>query len=200
MILVISALFSYCCPGAPIGFSFSYPYLDGFCSVFYRPHFLSDIVFPVFTVYPALMAMDRIVRRLNQKSMISTGNVTLDFTIAVIMLVFGIGGGSNLLASRMTDNQVYGFKSVVAASLTYSQRITGGRNVLVTMWNQPVTAVTAYWSGLALLVIQNNNRSRHWVPAVAAWLIAGLAGSILAKTHLENVQFFGDFLKLFGMA
>jgi hypothetical protein len=196
-LLLVSALASYCFPGAPLGQLFENQWLDGLASVFYRPHLFLDLLYANYAVHPALVEINRIIPRLHDRSIISTGYKTLDFWIGVVLLVFVIGGGSNLLASRVTGSRVYGFSSVSAASLAYYQRITLVRRpILFFLWNQPVTAATAYWSSVAILVVRQN---RDWFPPLLAWLSAGWAGSMLAKYHLENMMIFGDILKIFGM-
>jgi hypothetical protein len=149
-------------------------------------------------VYPALLETKRIIPRLQKGSIFSTGDTNVDFGIGVFLLIVIIGGGCNILASRLTKSYVYGFSTVSAASLAYCQRITMVRqSTLFYLFDQPVTAVGAYWSSLALMAVQNQH---HWFPSMVAWLAAGFAGSILAKYHLENISFFGDVFKLFGLA
>ena len=203
---------SYCCPSAPPGqplfFNFDNPYLDGFfVSVFYRPNIVFDLLRANTSLYPALVEMQVVISKLRKGSVLSTGNKTYDYCIAVLLLVFLVGGGSNLVASKWTTTQprikVYGFSSVIAASLAYLQRLNpAGTTVLFFPFlDRPVTAIGAYWCGAAILMLGNSNnynRRGEWFPPLLNWLAAGFGGSLLAKYHVENTMIFGDLFGYFG--
>jgi hypothetical protein len=122
----------------------------------------------------------------------------VDSGIGVFLLIVIIGGGCNILSSRLTKRYVYGFSTASAASLAYCQRISMVRqSTLFYLLGQPVSAAGAYWGSLALMAVHNQH---DWFPSMVAWLAAGCVGSVLAKYHLENVSFFGDVFKLFGLA
>jgi hypothetical protein len=145
--------------------------------------------------------MNRVIPQLQKGSIFSTGSNTYDFILAAIFLVLCVGGGCNILASRVTNTKVHGFSSVIAASLAYYQRINMVRRqaILFFLLDQPVTAAGAYWTSVALLVVRNS-RHQGWFPPLVAWLVAGWAGSMFAKYHLENMKLFGDIFKFFGLA
>lgn len=200
-ILLLSSLYSFCCPTAPPRRMFSNPAADGFlASIFYPPHnLLHDLIYQTVCVYPALVEMASITPKLNRGSILCTGDETADFAIAVCLLLFVCGGGANVLASRIDGQGTYvtGFSPVVAASLAYYQRISVVRNtILMTMLGCDLTAGRLYWSSIGWIIFSYPNA---WFPRLMAWLTAGLAGSFLAKYHLENMAVWGDVLKFFGM-
>jgi hypothetical protein len=141
--------------------------------------------------------------------------------LAVIILVFVIGGGSNVLASRISQRYVVGFSSVSAIALGYIQRIANSSNnnnsggfggttsrtaTLATFGTigrrYTINSVQAYWSNVAWLFVAYPN---DWYPMLVVWLIAGLAGSIYAEFHLDNIDnvaavYYRDLLKFFGLS
>jgi hypothetical protein len=195
-LLILSVMASFCFPNSPRLFFFGNPYLDGLFSVFYRPNLLLDLLHANMSVYPALLKMSRILPELKKDSLLfSSSNHDLDFVLYILLLVIIIGGGCNIVASRVTDRSCFGFNTTVAASLAYLHRISIYQNpVLCHIMGQPVTALGGYWSTLALSVMRNEN----WFTFLVAWLLAGLFGSGLAKYHLENM-WLGDVFKFFGM-
>jgi hypothetical protein len=150
-------------------------------------------------MYPALVEIAKIVPRLSSGSILVTGDSSFDFAIAVFLLIFVIGGGSNVLASRVDGQRTHvtGFAPVVAASLGYYHRINVVRStILMTMYGVDMTAIRIYWTSIAWIIFAYPSA---WWPRLVAWLAAGLGGTLLAKYHLENVAVWGDVLKFFGM-
>ena len=134
--LIASALVSFCFPGAPPQTSIFYnPIFDGFFFLFYRPN-LMDLIHTNSCIHPALVEINRIVPRLEDKGSVlfSFGDVDLDFALAVVILIFVIGGGCNLAASRLTKRRVYGLNSTIGASLAYYQQATLYRPVIATLF------------------------------------------------------------------
>lgn len=196
-----SSLSAFCCPRAPPRRIFAHPIADGIlASVFYPPrNLLHDLVYESFCVYPTLVQMNTMIAKLNSTSILRTGDETVDFLIAFCILVFVIGGASNLLSTRIDGQGSYitGFSPVIAAALAYHQRITVVRaSVLVRLFGCDMTAGRLYLTGIGGIVFTYPN---SWFPRMMAWLIAGLAGSFLAKYHLENMAVWGDMLKFFGV-
>lgn len=93
---------------------------------------LSDLFYTNVAVFPALEELDQILPRLDQRSflLVSGGNnKEWDFMLNAWLLIVGIGGGSNLLASALCSSQNYhchvtGFSPVIAACLAYYHRIS----------------------------------------------------------------------------
>lgn len=200
-ILILSTVFGFCCQTAPPRRIVQNSIIDGILfSVFYQPHnLLHDLLYETLCVYPALVEINKIIPRLSSGSILSTGDNTFDFMIAVFLLVCIIGGGSNVLATRIDGQRTYvtGFAPVIAASLAYYHRINVVRNaVLMNFVGLDMTAMRMYWTHIAYAIIAHPN---GWYPRVVAWLAAGLGGSLLAKYHLENIAVWGDVLKFFGL-
>jgi len=198
--LVLSTLVDYCCPWAPPRRMFANPIVDGvMTSIFYKPHnLLHDLVFETTCVYPALVEMSRIIPKLQSGSLFCTGDETCDYILACFLLIFVIGGGSNVLATRIAaqGTTVTGFSPVVGAALGYYQRITIVRNtVLLSVLGHKLTAIQVYWTSIAWMIMTYSD----WYPRLVAWLIGGLAGSFLAKYHMENIVFWGEILNFFGL-
>ena len=169
-------------------------------SVFYRPRFLTDLLYQCVCVYPALTEINRIIPRLKRDSVLFTfGSLNLDFAFAVFVVVFVIGGGSNMAASRFTKRQVLGYGSTVAGSLAYYQRVTIYRPLQSTLFrflDHPVTAAGAYWTNLAFMVSTSNG---DFLPSLIAWVLAGWLGSVYAQYHIENQVWFGDLFHFVGL-
>lgn len=198
-ILVLSAAVSFCFPGAPPGRLLDNSILDSLLSVFYRPHLLLDLFHANVAVYPALVELHRILPRLRAGSIWSTGNAQMDFFLAVIILVLGIGGGANWVASQIVAKQpIYGFASVVAASMAYCQRIALlGSPILFRYEDLFFTTADLYWAELVALFLRGTRRS---FSVVITWLVAALLGSALAKYHVENIAVWGGIYKFFGLS
>jgi hypothetical protein len=208
--LVLSALVRFWCPGAPpTARLLPSPSADALLvSPFYGGRggvplrLAMDLLYQTLFVYPALAEIDRIIPKLRSGSVFTvTGNRTWDYGLAVLVLVVGIGGGANLLAATVTKRgPVRGYSSVVAASLGYYQRIRAARSaVLVTVYGHEMTAAGAYWTGLAWIVAGQDGGD--WVPPLVSWLVSGLAGSVMANYHLDNVVVvvLSDFFRFFGL-
>jgi hypothetical protein len=143
--------------------------------------------------------MSKIIPKLNRRSFLCTGDEMIDYAMAVFFLVFVIGGGSNVLASQIDGQRssITGFSPVVAAALAYYQRIHVMRNtILMTIFGYDMTASRLYWTNIGWIILTYPS---SWFPRLLGWLMAGLAGSLLAKYHLENMVVWGDLLKFFGL-
>jgi len=230
-ILIISTIWNYCCPRFPPrrtlfgGVLFFLPPIidDILTSVFFNSNrsnnLIRDLLHENFVVYPVLVELNRIVPKLRLSSwwVRPTGNDTADFILAIIILVFVIGGGSNVLASHISQRYVVGFSSVSASALGYIQRIANNNSsgfggaasrtaTLATFGTvgrrYAINSVQAYWSNVAWLFVAYPN---DWYPMLVVWLIAGLAGSIYAEFHLDNVDnvaavYYRDLLNFFGLS
>jgi hypothetical protein len=197
--LIASALVSFCFPGAPPQSVFFYnPIIGGFFSIFYRPN-LMDLIYTNSCIYPALVEINRIVPRLDKGSVLfSFGDVDLDFALAVVILIFVIGGGCNMAASKLTNRTVYGLNSTIGASLAYYQQATLYRPVIAILfrvYDQPITASGAYWTMLGLMVVTSN---RDWFQGFVVWMLAGWIGSCYARYHLESQMWWGDLFHFVG--
>jgi hypothetical protein len=205
--LLLSAFLRYCCPGAPPTTRlFPNQFVDDiFVSPFYgRPsRLVYDVVYQTICVYPALVEINRVIPKLRNGSIFTlTGNQTWDYVLCVVLLVFVIGSGSNLLTASLTKSPVRGFASVVGASLGYYQRINAVRNnttTLLTWYGREVTAVQAYWGSIVWIAFGHHDGG-DWVSPLVSWLISGLAGSIMANYQLENLVIWADFFKFFGFS
>ncbi len=197
--LILSAAGSFCFPLAPAGRLFDNPFIDSLVSVFYRPYLLYDLFHANVAVFPALVELHRIVPLLRSDSTLSTGDHDLDFAFAAILLVMGIGGGSNWLAAQLLakGDCVCGFSPVVAACLAYCQRIAimGSPVLLLIDGFHPISTSDVYWAELVIMLLRG---SRNSFPIAIAWLIGGFLGSALGKYHLENVAVWGSLFKFFG--
>jgi hypothetical protein len=193
LILILSAAFFFVCPYYS---STRLPW-DGLVSIFYRPNLFVDLLCVNMIVYPALEGMNDILRLLHPASIFATGQADWNFVLSAVLLVVVVGNGANYLANRVCGNSssdVYGFASVEAACLTYYLRL---KRPLFWIVDLPVTAQGIYWTNAALIMLHPYGKSRY--PRLGAWLVAGCAGSLLAKYHLEDVFVMGQFLKLFNL-
>jgi hypothetical protein len=122
----------------------------------------------------------------------------MDFGLAVLLLVLGIGGGSNWIASQIVaKSSAYGFASVVAASIAYCQRIAVlGSPILLRLEGFCFTTADLYWAELIMVFLRGTRRS---FSVMVTWLVAGLLGSALAKYHVENIAVWGGIYKFFGL-
>lgn len=198
-LLIFSAIYFFCCPQCTrlllpkrLDDLVTHTKLDSLASIFYRPHLVRDLSYANFIVHPTLTELNRVIPRLNSNSIFSTGSIDVDFFLGVFILVAIIGGGSNLLASKIDNRHaVYGFSPVCAACLAYWQRIILIRQrFLFSFGDQQITAAGMYWTNAAFIVFQNQD----WYPRLIAWIVAGCAGTLLAKYHLENMTYFGDLM------
>lgn len=198
--LIVSAACSFCFV-SPFsgGRLFDNPFIDSFFSVFYRPHLLYDLLHANVVVYPALREMHFILPQLRAGAFISFGSLQLDYALSVIFLVMIIGGGANYISSQILAKEEcnYGFSSVVAASIAYTQRLSMlDAPLLLRMGDIRMTTTDLYWAELCLFVLKANRRS---ISTLIAWLVAGLLGSALAKYQLENIAVLGGFFKFFNL-
>jgi hypothetical protein len=148
-------------------------------------------------VYPALVGMNEILPLLRPGSIFATGQADCNFVLNAVLLVVVVGNGANSLANRVCGNSssdAYGFESVEAACLAYHLRLLGP---IFWIAELPVTAQGIYWTNAALIMLNSNRKSRY--PRLVAWLVAGCAGSLLAKYHLEDVFVVGKFFKFFNL-
>ncbi len=218
-VLVGSVVWNYCCPRFPpwtylmfgtAGYNF--PPLkvvrDLWGTLFFQSKAGSTLVRDLFYqnvfVYPALVEVDRIVPKLKMASWLvrPTGNETADYLFALFLLVLCLGGGSNLLASKIVGNgrRVVGFSPVGAVALGYLIRINSGSGILATFKRRDVSYVHAFWSNLAWIFVGHPD---DWFPRVVVWLVAGLAGSIFAEfqlEHVDNMFVVKNLLGYFGLA
>jgi len=174
-------------------------------------------------IYPLLVELNRIVPTLQKKLWVRpVGNDTIDFLLTILIFVFVIGGGSNVVASRISQRHVVGFSSVSASALGYIQRIATSRNsrnsnaaILATFGSTifgttgrqhqqqqqyAINSVQTYWSTLAWIFVAYPN---DWYPMIVVWLIAGLAGSLYGEFHLQNIDnaavvYYRELLNFFG--
>jgi hypothetical protein len=151
-------------------------------------------------MYPALVEINRIVPRLDKGSVLfNFGDVDLDFALAVVILIFVIGGGCNMVASRLTNRIVYGLNSTIGASLAYYQQAALYRPVIAILfrvYDQPITASGAYWTMLGLMMVTSN---RGWFPGFVAWMLSGWVGLCYARYHLERQMWWGDLFHFIGL-
>lgn len=197
--LIFSSAVSFCFPHVPRGRLFDNPFIDSLFSVFYRPHLIYDLLHANVAVYPSLVEMYRIFPLLRSDSTWSTGDLDVDFALAAILLIMGIGGGSNWIASQLLakDDCISGFAPAVAASLAYSQRIAiMASPVLFFMEGfRPISSSDVYWLELVAILFRG---TRDSFAMAIAWLFGGILGSALGKYHLENVVVWGRVFKFFG--
>jgi hypothetical protein len=193
--LLLSTTIQFCFPGAPLQTLLpTNPVLQAIASVFAHPS-LQDFVKVGFCIYPALTQLNVLVTSMRKDAMLSVGNVEWDFAISAFILVILIGSFCNMVTFRITGRFVVGLDTTVGACLGYYQRATTFRR-LITVFEQPVTAATAFWTHLALMVFTTNNSD--WFPAALAWILAGWAGSAFAQYHLESQALVGGLFQFFG--
>ena len=164
-----------------------------------------DLIHQNLFVYPALVEVDKIVPKLKLSSWLvrPTGNETADYMFALFLLVLFLGGGSNLLASKIVGDgrRVVGFSTVGAVGLGYLIRInSGGSGILATFQRRDVSYVHGFWSNVAWIFVGHPN---DWYPRLVVWLVAGMAGSIFAEfqlNHVDNMFFVKNLLGFFGLA
>lgn len=166
------------------------PSMDWVLSIFYRPNLFYDLLSANVTVYPTLEEMYRIIPKLHRGSIFSTGNYNFDFFLGVIFIIVVIGNGANMLAYKLCKRPVYGFSSVTAACLAYYQRLD--RPTMYSFGGQKMTPSLLYWSFAAYCASQN-------ITQFIAWIAAGMAGTLFANYHLENMTLFGDLSRFFGI-
>lgn len=192
MALILSALFFFVCPDCNPGF---HPVF----SIFYRPNLILDLIHVQILITPALEGMSAVLRTLRSGSIFSTGHGDWDFVLSSVLLIGVIGNGANALANRVCGRgNASGFGSVCAACLTYSGRLDGP--LLWMFEKRQVTKEGLFWAYAALLLVYEtrtrNPKSRY--PRLVAWLVAGLAGSLLAKYHMEDIFLVGGLFKFFA--
>lgn len=197
--LILSAAIAFCFPNAPGGRLFDNPFLDCLFSVFYQPNLLYDIMHANLALYPALIEMRRILPLLRPGSTWSRDDSDVDFALWTILLVMGIGGGSNWIAAQLLAREdcIAGFSTVVAASLAYCHRTEVFTSPLSFLFEglRQVSAADVFWTELVVLLLRG---SRNSFSMATAWLIGGFLGSSLAKYHLENIVVWGGILKFLG--
>eukprot|EP00980_Cylindrotheca_fusiformis_P009250 scaffold2018_cov113-Cylindrotheca_fusiformis.AAC.4 len=150
--------------------------------------------------------MSTVLRTLRHGSIFATGQSDWDFVLSTVLLVVAIGNGANAIAKRVCPRAAsspLGFESVYAACLTYIHRLSGpslfvlGSSKLFVLGTRPVTAAGIFWAQAAFVLLQGSNSSIGYSRLVA-WLVAGWAGSLLAKYHLEDIFLVGGLLEHFA--
>jgi hypothetical protein len=193
--LILSAAFFFVCPDySSTRLPLIHPAWDVMASIFYRPNLFVDLPCVNMIVYPALAKMNKNLLWLRPGSIFATGQADWNFVLSAVLLVVVVGNGANYLANKVGGNNssdVYGFGSVVAACLGYHSREFFGPFFRIA--GLPVTAQGIYWTNAAFIMLYPNRKSRH--PRLVAWLVAGCAGSLLAKYHLEDVFVVGKLFK-----
>jgi hypothetical protein len=196
--LILSAAFFFVCPDySSTQLPLIYPAWDVLASIFYRPNLSVDLLCVNMIVYPALVGMNGILPLLRPGSIFATGQADWTFVLSAVLLVLVVGNGANSLANKVCGNSfsdVYGFGSVEAACLGYYLKLEGP---LLSIAGLPVTAQGIYWTNAAWIMLHPNRKSRY--PQLVAWLVAGCAGSLLAKFHLEDVFVVAKFFKFFNL-
>ena len=196
--ILASAIISFCFRGTPIISllpSRTPAVVQAIVSVFSVPK-LYDLLKVKFCIYPALYELNRLVSSLRKDALLSVGNIERDFALSAIILVVLIGAFCNILTTKLTVSYILGLDTTIGACLGYYQRATAFRR-LITVFDQPITAASAFWTHLGMMILTTNN-SRDWIPAALAWIIAGWTGSVFAQYHLESQAFVGSFFQLFG--
>uniref|UniRef100_A0A7S4AXR2 Uncharacterized protein n=1 Tax=Pseudo-nitzschia australis TaxID=44445 RepID=A0A7S4AXR2_9STRA len=227
--MLFSAAWKFCCPQFPLSRQILVvsPIAwinDAISSVLWKSTettLVRDLFFQNAFVYPFLVELNRMLPRLQLSSLLArpTGNETADYALAVVVLVIGIGGGSNALGALIVSNnrrRLVGFSSVAAAALGYAIRVANawGRSSLYayTIWPATTTSlggvasatrelglVHAYWTYVAWIIV---GHPYDWYPRLVVWLLAGLVGSIYGEFHLLNMELnvVRELLIFFGLA
>jgi len=134
-----------------------------------------------------------------------TGNKTADYLVAVLLLVVVLGGGANLLASKIVGSRaiargrVAGFSAVAAVGLGYMIRSSSNSKFLNFYLRQDILYVHVFWTNAVWLVFFGGNPN-HWFPRLVSWLLAGLLGCLYAEFHQKHVDVLGlaDLWSYFG--
>eukprot|EP00536_Pseudo-nitzschia_multiseries_P018115 jgi/Psemu1/293346/fgenesh1_pg.2171_\ len=241
--LMLSAVWRFCCPQFPASsvrvLAVSSPIAvfvhDLVASVLWSSSgttLVRDLLVQNFCVYPCLVELDRLVPRFRRSSWLvrPTGNEAADYAVAVLLLVLGIGGGSNALAGHLVGSgynyhngrrtrTLVGYASVAAAALGYAIRVVRYRypygsssplsspSLSSEAWTLTLAGVPDRRFGLVHAYWTQVawivvGHPREWYPRVVVWLLAGLAGSLWAEVHLEHVELdvVRDLLGWFGLA
>lgn len=190
------------------------PFLRLLVVTFVRPYysFLSLIIDLLNTnlyVYPTLLRMEYIIPTLVHGSIATQIGLPkyIDFILYTLVLIFLIGGGSNIVSSLITKQSLCsGYDTVIAGSIGYCSIVHWNSLPLATT----VTAITAtgkipqflspqttFWGYLPITAMLGGNATY-----IVAWMLAGASGVMLGQYHLDNqnwilaaTQFFrGKFL------
>ena len=233
LMLILSAMYFFCCP-ARRRMTPWWAYTNNriksifgwtVCSIFYNTDdpisLMMNLLYMNTCVYPTLIELYRVIPRVtgstNSASLFSFGNTDLDYIVAVGFIIFGIGGGTNYITSKLMTggsrrrisqwnshtsstyySYYYGFNTVVATSLAYFQQVTQKRPVRIYLFyflDQPLTARMIFWTCLVLTLLSASDV--NWLPSVIAWSIAGCAGSILGQYHVNNQIWWGGVVDYF---
>ncbi|CAJ1950840.1 unnamed protein product [Cylindrotheca closterium] len=191
-------IFFFCPDYSVTRLSLTHPTLYAFMSIFLRPH-LMDLVTTNTAVYMALKEMRKNLAMIRPGSFFHTGDADSDYTLGVLMLVWMIGNGANALASRLNSSyKVVGFDSVKAACLMYLHQSTVFSDTIYWLFGiQGVTAAGLFWANVPIIVMTNDKH--NWFPQLVSWVIAGWAGHLLAKNHLENIFIVGHLFRSLGL-
>jgi len=198
--LVSFWIFFFCCPGySAKRLSLTHPMLYTTMSIFLRPQ-LMDLLSTNTTVYMALKEMRNNLAMIRPGSFFHTGDADSDYTLGVLMLVWMIGNGANALASRLSSSshKIVGFDSVTAACLMYLHQSTVFSDTIYWLFGiQGVTAAGVFWANVPIIFMTSDKH--NWFPLLVTWIVAGWAGHVLAKNHLENIFIVGHLFRSLGL-
>jgi len=191
--IILSTLLSLCAAGnlwrppITIGDFLSNP-VDILLSILHQPSLINDLISINIFIYPALVTLDR---RVSLKASNET-DATWQFYFSAFILIFLIGGLSNLTASSMTRLEVSGTKSAVAAALGYHLAAYPSK-VLFTYMGIEMNASSLLFgiSSLAALVTMFDKLAgfQGWnAGSFLAWVFGGLSGKA-----------FGDYVRRYGL-
>ena len=157
-------------------------------SVLWFPSIVEDLISCNLFVYPALEIMDRVLS-------ISAANRNVAnnrFYLSAFVLMFGIGGVSNLIATMMSKRGNFGLHGSIAASLGYilatkpSKLMVRYFGIINMTASDILFAVTAIGLIDALLGIQLPMMGRIGRHNVMAWMIGGVIGNMMGQYQVES--------------
>ncbi|KAL3945206.1 MAG: hypothetical protein SGBAC_000679 [Bacillariaceae sp.] len=167
-------------------------------SIFLRPQVM-DLVSANTAVYMALKEMHKTLAMVRPGSFFHTGDADSDYALGVLMLVWMIGNGANTFASCLSStHKIAGFDSVKAACLMYLHQSTVVSDTIYWIFGiQGVTAAGLFWANVPIIVITSDKHG--WFPQLVNWVVAGWAGHLLAKNHIENIFIVGHVFRSLGL-
>ena len=197
MLLVFFWMFFFCCPEYSVNrLSLTHPMLFSTVNILLQPHF-TDLLSLNTAVYMALKEMRKNLAMIRPGSFFHTGDADFDYALGVLMLVWLIGNGANALASRVSSRKpLVGFDSVNAACLMYLHQSTVFSDTIFWFFGiQGVSAAGLFWANVPIIVMTSDN----WFARLVNWVVAGWAGHLLAKNHLENIFIVGHIFRNLGL-
>jgi hypothetical protein len=125
--------------------------------------------------YPALKAMERLIAI----HVYNKERIHVNFVIACITLLFGVGGFSNYLGSRFQDRRVVGIDGMLAACMGYHAAL--GNQILLFRFLGVVdlTLTNYFWLDVVHLLLTNR------LGAFAAVLTGASLGHAFATFHQQ---------------